>query len=85
MMDKQKVLSKVAKLMALANSQGASPNEVETALRQARNLMKQYNLEGAEGWVLSVAHVVLLPLITGFLIAIHFWRIRKDGGISGPL
>lgn len=48
MMDKQKVLSKVAKLMALANSQGASPNEVETALRQARNLMKQYNLEGAE-------------------------------------
>jgi hypothetical protein len=48
MIDKQKVLSKVAKLMALANSQGASPNEVETALRQARNLMKQYNLEGAE-------------------------------------
>jgi hypothetical protein len=26
-----------------------------------------------------------LPLATGFLIAIHFWRIRKDGGISGPL
>lgn len=48
MMDKQKVLSKVAKLMALANSHGASPNEVETALRQARNLMKQYNLEYIE-------------------------------------
>ena len=47
-MDKQKVLSKVAKLMALANSQGAAPNEVETALRQARNLMKQYNLEYVE-------------------------------------
>ncbi len=32
-----------------------------------------------------VLHVVALPLATGFLIAIHFWRIRKDGGISGPL
>jgi quinol-cytochrome oxidoreductase complex cytochrome b subunit len=32
-----------------------------------------------------VLHVVALPLTAGFLIAIHFWRIRKDGGISGPL
>ena len=32
-----------------------------------------------------VLHVVGLPLATGFLIAIHFWRIRKDGGITGPL
>ena len=48
MMDKQRVLEKVAKCFALANSNGASPNEVETALRQARNLMKQYNLENIE-------------------------------------
>ena len=47
-MDKQKVLDKVAKLMALANSNGATPNEVETALRQARALMAQYNLEHEE-------------------------------------
>src|SRR5437667_4054277 len=32
-----------------------------------------------------VLHVVGLPLVVGFLIAIHFWRIRKDGGITGPL
>jgi quinol-cytochrome oxidoreductase complex cytochrome b subunit len=32
-----------------------------------------------------VLHVVALPLLAGFLMAIHFWRIRKDGGISGPL
>ena len=32
-----------------------------------------------------VLHVVGLPLTVGFLIAIHFWRIRKDGGITGPL
>ena len=48
MMDKQRVLEKVAKCFALANSNGASPNEVETALRQARNLMKQYKLENIQ-------------------------------------
>ena len=31
-----------------------------------------------------VLHVFILPLIAGVLVAIHFWRIRKDGGISGP-
>jgi quinol-cytochrome oxidoreductase complex cytochrome b subunit len=30
-------------------------------------------------------HVIFLPLVAAFLMAIHFWRIRKDGGISGPL
>jgi quinol-cytochrome oxidoreductase complex cytochrome b subunit len=32
-----------------------------------------------------VLHVVFLPLAAGFFLAVHFWRIRKDGGISGPL
>jgi len=31
-----------------------------------------------------VAHCVALPIIMGVLMAIHFWRIRKDGGISRP-
>ena len=31
-----------------------------------------------------VAHVFLLPLIATVLIGLHFWRIRKDGGMSGP-
>jgi len=30
-------------------------------------------------------HVIVLPLIAALLLAVHFWRIRKDGGISGPL
>ena len=30
-------------------------------------------------------HVIFLPLVAAFLMAVHFWRIRKDGGISGPL
>ncbi|HBO90844.1 MAG TPA: cytochrome B6, partial [Acidobacteria bacterium] len=32
-----------------------------------------------------VLHCVALPLVIGFLMAIHFWRVRKDGGISGPM
>jgi len=29
-------------------------------------------------------HVVGLPLALAVLLTIHFWRIRKDGGLSGP-
>ena len=32
-----------------------------------------------------VLHCVGLPLAAAFLIAVHFWRVRKDGGISGPM
>ncbi len=28
-----------------------------------------------------VLHCVILPLAAALLIAIHFWRIRKDGGL----
>jgi cytochrome b6 len=32
-----------------------------------------------------VLHCVFIPVVVTVLIAVHFWRIRKDGGISGPL
>jgi quinol-cytochrome oxidoreductase complex cytochrome b subunit len=32
-----------------------------------------------------VLHCVAIPLAAAMLMAIHFWRVRKDGGISGPL
>lgn len=32
-----------------------------------------------------VLHCVLLPLVCVVLMGVHFWRIRKDGGISRPL
>jgi quinol-cytochrome oxidoreductase complex cytochrome b subunit len=31
-----------------------------------------------------VGHVILLPLAGALLMAVHFWRIRKDGGAAGP-
>jgi quinol-cytochrome oxidoreductase complex cytochrome b subunit len=31
-----------------------------------------------------VLHVVVLPLVLSLVVAIHFWRIRKDGGLAKP-
>jgi cytochrome b-561 len=32
-----------------------------------------------------VLHVAVLPTLLTLLVAIHFWRIRKDGGLSRPV
>jgi quinol-cytochrome oxidoreductase complex cytochrome b subunit len=32
-----------------------------------------------------VMHVIAFPLIAAILMVVHFWRIRKDGGSSGPV
>jgi quinol-cytochrome oxidoreductase complex cytochrome b subunit len=32
-----------------------------------------------------VLHIMFFPLVAAIFLAVHFWRIRKDGGISGPL
>lgn len=31
-----------------------------------------------------VLHIAVLPLLVTLLVMIHFWRIRKDGGLSRP-
>ncbi|MCC7139349.1 MAG: cytochrome b N-terminal domain-containing protein, partial [Planctomycetes bacterium] len=32
-----------------------------------------------------VLHCIAVPVMAMVLMAVHFWRVRKDGGISGPL
>ena len=32
-----------------------------------------------------VLHCIGLPFIIMILMSVHFWRVRKDGGISGPV
>jgi quinol-cytochrome oxidoreductase complex cytochrome b subunit len=32
-----------------------------------------------------VLHCILFPVVAAVLMIVHFWRGRKDGGISGPL
>src|SRR6058998_278398 len=29
-------------------------------------------------------HCIAIPLIASIFMGVHFWRVRKDGGISGP-
>jgi quinol-cytochrome oxidoreductase complex cytochrome b subunit len=29
-------------------------------------------------------HCIAIPFIVAIFLAVHFWRVRKDGGISGP-
>ncbi|MFQ6030703.1 MAG: cytochrome b N-terminal domain-containing protein [Dehalococcoidia bacterium] len=29
-------------------------------------------------------HCIALPLLAAVFMVVHFWRVRKDGGISGP-
>ena len=30
-------------------------------------------------------HVIALPLLAAIMMAVHFWRIRRDGGMARPL
>jgi quinol-cytochrome oxidoreductase complex cytochrome b subunit len=40
---------------------------------------------GAEALIrFYLLHVMILPLALVFLLAVHFWRIRKDGGMTRP-
>lgn len=32
-----------------------------------------------------VLHCIFIPFVAAILMAVHFWRVRKDGGISGPM
>jgi quinol-cytochrome oxidoreductase complex cytochrome b subunit len=40
---------------------------------------------GAEALIrFYLLHVMLLPLVLAALLAVHFWRVRKDGGLARP-
>jgi quinol-cytochrome oxidoreductase complex cytochrome b subunit len=52
----------------------------------ARSLLTAGTVVGAPTLLrFYVLHCILLPIIASILMILHFWRIRKDGGISGPL
>ena len=40
---------------------------------------------GAEALIrFYLLHVMILPLTITLLLAVHFWRVRKDGGLTRP-
>ncbi len=43
------------------------------------------SIPGQESLVrVYLLHIVLLPLIISILLGVHFWRVRKDGGLTRP-
>ncbi len=72
-----------------------SPREVTDALNLTesfdpgglqRQLLLGSDVVGAEALIrFYVLHVVVLPLLLVILLAVHFWRIRKDGGLVRPV
>jgi quinol-cytochrome oxidoreductase complex cytochrome b subunit len=57
-----------------------------TTLNDARFLLLGDMTVGSNALLrFYVLHCVGFPLIAGVLLMVHFWRVRKDGGISRPL
>jgi quinol-cytochrome oxidoreductase complex cytochrome b subunit len=56
-------------------------------LSQQGSLFLLGGIEVGQGTLLRfyVFHVIAFPLAAAILMIVHFWRIRKDGGISGPV
>lgn len=71
-----------------------SPQEVTDALgmtqyfdpgRMQKELLLGAHYVGQEALIrFYVLHVMVLPVVTVTLLALHFWRIRKDGGLVRP-
>ena len=72
-----------------------SPQELTDALgitqyfhlgRMQKELLLGSHYVGQEALIrFYVLHVTVLPVITTVLIGVHFWRIRKDGGLARPM
>ena len=71
-----------------------SPREVTDALGITayfdpggfqRQLLLGSDVVGEEALIrFYLLHVMILPLVLSTLLAVHFWRIRKDGGLARP-
>ena len=71
-----------------------SPREITDALDitayfdpggMQRMLLLGSDIVGEEALIrFYLLHVMLLPLALAALMAVHFWRVRKDGGITKP-
>jgi cytochrome b6 len=56
-----------------------------TAFNDVRFAMLGGSIVDANALLRSyIHHCVGLPLVAGVFMIVHFWRIRKDGSISGP-
>ncbi len=71
-----------------------SPREITDALSMTeffdigglqREILLGSDKVGEEALIrFYLLHVMILPIALGMLMAVHFWRIRKDGGLARP-
>lgn len=71
-----KVIDKINKLLALGNNSAASPNERETALRQAYSLLAKHNLDMADLKEADERGKLAV------LAKKHLWAVRLAGNIA---
>ena len=80
--------------LTVAANIAASPNELAHALGLSEawnvgDIQKELLLGSSEPGQHSLIrfytlHVILLPIVAVMAIAVHVWRIRKDGGLARP-
>lgn len=59
---------------------------VATPRYDARSLLTAGTVVGAPTLLrFYVLHCIFIPIVAALLMIVHFWRVRKDGGISGPM
>jgi quinol-cytochrome oxidoreductase complex cytochrome b subunit len=77
----------MARATPLLGNQGPLGNLVGVTPRyDARSFLTAGTLVGAPTLLrFYVLHCIAFPILASILMILHFWRIRKDGGISGPL
>ncbi|MBI4475201.1 MAG: cytochrome b N-terminal domain-containing protein, partial [Acidobacteria bacterium] len=51
-----------------------------------KSLLLGSDIVGAEALIrFYLLHVMILPVVLAALMGVHFWRIRKDGGLARPV
>jgi len=80
--------------ITIGSNIAASPREVTDILGItpffdpggiSRKILLGANSIGEESLIrFNLLHVIVMPLVLTMVVAVHFWRIRKDGGLSRP-
>lgn len=65
---------------------GASQLGLVTPRYDASSVLKGGTIVGPATLLrFYVLHCIFIPVVAAILMIVHFWRVRKDGGISGPM
>ncbi len=80
--------------VTIGSSIAASPSELTDALGitqyfdpggRIRELLLGAHYIGEEALIrFYTLHIMVLPILLTVILAVHFWRIRKDGGLARP-